>query len=59
MTPSESKTNKTKRSRYIASPHLPAPAVPIYDAMVRVMSGTVSVTTAADELEMARHQFQT
>jgi len=59
MTPSESKTKTTKKSRYTASPHLPAPAVPIYDAMVRVMSGTVSVTTAADELEMARNQFQT
>lgn len=54
-----SSTSKTTRSRYIARPHLPPASVAVYDVMVRVMSGHASVTEAANELAMARNQFQT
>lgn len=56
MASSESKTTK---SRYTPSPHLPNESVAIYETMVRVMSGTESVSAAAASLGMARNQFQT
>lgn len=54
-----SEETRTRTSRYVPAPHMPSECARFYDAMLRVMSGTTSVSEAARELGVARNQFQT
>lgn len=47
------------RSRYVKAPQPPESARPLYEAMMKVMSGAMTVTEAAASVGLSRLRFQT